>query len=73
MGHDVDHDALVRPAGQGGDQDQMAGGRDRKKFGDALDEGENDDLLDRHAGIPIVPSPPQSPWRGRFEALCPWG
>ena len=45
---DVHGQTLIGPAGQHRHQRQMAGGTDRQKLGQALDNGENDDLCKAH-------------------------
>ena len=52
--HDVGQEALVRPAGERRHQQQVAGGGDRQEFGDALDQGQDDDLED-DIGCPGCP------------------
>ena len=53
MRHDVGELTLVWPACESWHQNEVAGGRNRQKFGDALHQRENDNLLYRH-GRPLV-------------------
>ena len=48
MHHDVGELALVRPACQGGNEDEVSGGGNGQEFGDPLHHGKHDDLLYRH-------------------------
>ncbi len=48
MQRDVEGEAGIFPAEQPGHQDQMRGAADRQKFGERLNDSENDDLVDRH-------------------------
>ncbi len=45
MHHHVGELALIGPAGERRDEDQMAGGGDGEELGDALHHRQNDDLL----------------------------
>ena len=44
----IDIEALVAPARQMGQQDEMAGRTDRQKLGDSLDQRQDDDVQQRH-------------------------
>ena len=53
MDGDVDHLALILHAREPGQQNQVTRGGDRQELGDALDEGEQDQVEKRHAVAPV--------------------
>ena len=48
--HDIEIEPLCLPAEQPGGEVQMRGTADRQKFGKPLDDGQDDDLDQRHEG-----------------------
>ena len=51
MQRSIDRQAWIRPAGNGGDQDEVGGGADGAAFGDALEQGQ-DIIIENGHGHP---------------------
>ena len=51
MNGNVDHEALILPAGDTGNQDKMAGRADGQKFRKALDEGDHGELNESQGNL----------------------